>query len=509
MAWGVKMKMVLVNIDKSISAYVFFVTVIFVLLILFAASDFRGTDQYWYMADVEALLEGGKTTNNVYPVQILSPEVRIPCPFMHNILNLYLVLPAARIVGAFRGWIATNILASIVTALLIALLVAKVADKWVAALAYTGYLLLPLTIWQSSQPLAEATIAPFVALGLLTYVWSETNKRLWALTFVVVCAAYYCRASFLPLLFVIPVAYLAQNRPVRIKNVLAALGFLGLAVFVVIIGKMIFVQSMPTSFRRIITNAIPGITGNSDVVFSLSPRPIVIEEMWLKASRYLSYQFWSPNRSSQIFYLPFNVLAAISLCLCFTKKSRLEVRLCYCTMTLLLLHIATIIVHQNQFRYLLVVSPVALAGAAVMINKIKFLQSRQIRLGLKFGLIILLIASNIPLVARLRQEGFRERELRTALNSIFDRTIANNESVIVDASDRYNQIWGYVLRPRTVIYVKSRYKCEQYQTMREKGDAKWLLCPLKSSLVESFNIFSPPILKELPYPYEDYGLFRL
>lgn len=499
----------MIGIDKSIPACIFLVTIIFVSLILFATSDFRGTDQYWYMADVETLLEGGKTTNNVYPAQIMSAEPRIPCPFIHNILNLYLVLPAARVFGAFGGWIVTNVLATVLTASLIALLVAMVADKWVSVLAYTVYLLLPLTVWQSSQPLAEATIAPFVAIGALSYVWAETNKKLWVLTVVAACVAYYCRVSFLPILFVIPIAYLLQNKPVRIKNILSALALLSLAIFVVITGKMIFEGGMPTSFNKIINNAIPGVTRNMHFLFSFSPRPIVLQEFWSKVTVYLSYQLLPPSWDLQIFYLPFNLLAVLSVCFCFTKKSNKEARIAHCAIILLLLHIATIIVHQNQARYLLVVTPAVLAGGAVMLNKIKFFQSKRAKLALISGLIVFLTASNAPLVTRLRQEGFREKKLRTILSSKFDNTIPKNESLIVDASDRYDQIFGYVLRPRTVIFVESSYKCEEYETIREKGNAKWLLCPLKSPLVERFNISSHPILKDFPHPYEDYALFHL
>jgi len=461
------------------------------------------------MADVETLLEGGKTTNNVYPAQIMSPEAQIPCPFMHNTLNLYLVLPNARVFGAFWGWVVTNVLATVLTALLIALLVATVADKWVSVLTYTVYLLLPLTVWQSSQPLAEATITPFVALGVLTYVRAETNKKLWGITVVAACAAYYCRVSFLPILFVIPIAYLLQNKPVRIKNTLLALGFLSFAVFVIIIGKMIFVQGMPTSFHKMINNAIPGVTRNMHFLFSLSPRPIVLRELWLKVTANLSYQLLPSSWSLQTFYLPFNLLTALSVYLYFTKKSSMEVRIAHCAMVLLLLHVATIIVHQNQFRYLLVITPAVLAGGAVMLNKIKFFQSRRTQLGLILGLVVFLTASNIPLVTRLRQEAFSEKKLRTVLNSTLDNIIPRDESLIVDASDRYNQIFGYVLRPRTVIFVESSYKYEEYQTIREKGNAKWLLCPLKSPLVEHFDISSPPILKDFPHPYKDYALFQL
>jgi hypothetical protein len=498
-----------IKIDKLVLACTFPVTIIFVSLILLAASDLRGSDQYWYVADVETLLKGGNTTNEIYSAQIMSAEAHIPCPFMHNVLNLYLVLPAVKIFGVFKGWIVTNLLASVLTASLIALLVATVANKWAAVLAYTVYLLLPLTVWQSAQPLAEATIAPFVALGVLIYVLAGTNKKLWGLMVILACAAYYCRASFLPILFVIPVAYLFQSRPVGIKNILSALGFLGVVIFAVIIGKIIFVQGMPTSFHKMINNAIPGVTRNMHFLFSLSPRPIVLREIWLKATAHLSYQLFPHSWKLQIFYFPFNLLAILSVYLYFTKKSKMEVRVAHCAIALLLLHIATIIIHQNQFRYLLVITPAVLAGSVMVLSKVKLFQSRRMLLILILGAVVFLTTSNIALVTKLRQDGFSEERLRTALHSMLDDVIPEDESLIVDASYRYNQVLSYVLRPRIVILVESGYKYEEYQTIRERGKAKWLLCPLESPLVEHFNISSSPTLKNFPHPYENYALFHL
>ena len=495
--------------NKVILVYIFFVTVVFVSLVLFAASDFRGSDQYWYIADVETLLQGGpKTTNEAYPARIMSPGAQIPLPFMHNILNLYLVLPAATVFGSFRGWIVTNIVATILTASLIALIIRKVANGWISVLAYTAYLLLPLTMWQTSQPLAEATIVPFVAMGILIYVSAHTNKKLWGLLVIVVGLAYYCRTSFLPILFVIPITYLVQNKPVRIKNALYTLGLLSLVIFVIVIREIIFAGGVAVPFHNIISAGVPGVTDQMSSFYSLSQRPIVIRHLWLKVVNNLTIQLLPQRWDAQIFYLPFNVLTAFSLYFFFTKKSNIGLRITHCGVVLLLLHVATIIIHQNQFRYLLVATPIILVCSALVINKIKFFQSRTGQLGLILGLLVCLIGSNIPVVTGLRQRGFREKDLRTKLKSTFDSVIPKNESLMVEASRKY-QLLAYTLRPRMVIFTRWGYKSEEYQTMREKGNVKWFLCPLKSPLVEHFNISSPPVLKGLPHPYKDYALFPL
>jgi len=455
------------------------------------------------------LLQGGpNVTNNVFPVHILLQDGTTHPHFIHNILNLYLVLPAAIIFGSFKGWIVTNIVATILTASLLALIITKVANRWLAVLAYSVYLLLPLTIWQTSQPLAEATIAPFIAIGMLIYIRADRNEFMWGLLVIVACLLYYCRTSFLPILLVVPIAYFIQNRACKTKNLLYAFGLLSFVVLVIMTKRIIFPEDA-VSLRKIINSGVPGVSSNMFSFFSISPEPILLSNICSKIMRNLSLQVLSKHWHAQIFRMPFNVLTAFSLYFFFfVKKSKVQLRIAHCGITLLFLHILTIILHQNQFRYLLMATPAILVCSALVINRVKFFQSKRAQLGLVLVVVFCLIVGSTAPAIRLHRQGLQKKELRMTLNSIFDSTIPKDQSLMVDASDSSNLILGYVLRPRTVIFTRTGYTNENYQAMLERGNPKWLLCPIESPLVEQFNISSQPVLKNFPSPYNDYGLFQ-
>jgi hypothetical protein len=499
----------LIKSNKTFLCYVLLITAIFVLLILIAASDFRGTDQYWYMADVEKLLQGGgKTTNFLFPPQIISTEALKQGPFIHNLLNLYLVLPLSRVFGAFSGWVITNVIASILTASLMAWLVAKITDLWLSVLAYTIYLFLPLTIWQTAQPLAEATIAPFVALSIVAYVLADNDKRLWPLVTFFACVTYYCRASFLPMFLAIPVVYTLQNQPIRFSTIAWMFGFSAFFMIAVIAKQMLFPGCIPVTFQSLINNAIPGLTDNMYAYYSLSPRPIQLWPFLTKLTANLKYQLLSPWKY-QLFYFPFNVLAAFSARCFIAQKSKLEVRVTHCIAILLLIHIATIIIVQNQFRYLLPITPALVVGGIAGLSKIRNLRKERGRFRLILGLLIILIIADIPLVIYLRREGLSEKLLRTELKKMFDSTIPQDASLMVEGRTNEHQVLAYVLRPRTVVCVKSGYSQDSYEMMRDKAQVKWLLCSLKSPLLNLFGTSSPPVLTDFPYRFRAYALFRL
>jgi hypothetical protein len=202
------------------------------------------------------------------------------------------------------------------------------------------------------------------------------------------------------------------------------------------------------------------------------------------------------------------VLAALSIYLFFIKKTISELRFAHCGIILLLLHIATILISQNQFRYLLVSTPIMLICSALVIDRISLLQSKRVQWALTLGVFISLTVCSVPIATSLHYQGLHEKELCSSLKSIFDDTVPKSDSLMVAGSGKYLMV-GYALRPRTTVFIQPGYDHDDYQIMRERVNAKWLLCPKKSPLVKAFDISSPSVLKDFPYPLDDYGLFPL
>jgi 4-amino-4-deoxy-L-arabinose transferase-like glycosyltransferase len=497
---------------KLFAGWLVVVTVIYLALVIYAAPDVRGDDQYWYLADVETLLAGGpNVTNNVYPTQILRDDLLTPQPFIHHIPNLYFVLPAAKLFGAHAGWIVANVVATTLGAGLVAWLALRLGDRWASTAAYTLYLLLPVTVRQSSQVLAEATIAPFIALSTVTYVLADDKLRLWIATFAAVAIAYWSRMSFAPLLLLIPGAYFFQYGRSNSRGVGASVLLLVCGVMVVLSRGMLVKEGVSAPLSEVFVSAVPHVTDRMSTFFCLSPPPLRAEHLWVKFTTYMRYQFLHPAWRLQLYYLPFNVLAAFSVAYIFLKKTRLQRRLVHCAVTLLLLHLLTIVLIHDSPRYLMVVLPPIAAAAVLCTHRVGPLKSGSVRWWLAAAGAVLLVGANVPLVTSLRANAIRERQVRQSLETALSGRIDASDTVMVEGQPTgYDYILlGYVLRPRTVVMVHEGYTDEQYQTIRARSQADWLMCVSDSHLCELFEASAEPVPVALPSPFERYILLRL
>ncbi len=485
-------------------------TGIFILLVVYASPDYRGDDQYWYLADVETLLQGGPAvTNNVYPVHVFSDDYPQPVPFVHHTLNLYCVLPAAWLFGVFPGWLITNLIASIITALVIALMVARFTGLWTSLVAYSIYLFLPLTIRQTSQMNAEATITPWVALGVWLYVWAFEKKSYWVILTGVACIAYCCRLVFVPIVLVLPFVYLWHNRPMRRTNLLIAFGMMIISVTTIIMSPTLFPEAVPNSIADTLNTKIPSLTDNMYAYFRLSPIPVTAEHLWHKCSTNLVQQVFPAAWRWQIFYLPFNLTVLLACGLWFRNSSHPQRRLVHCGVVLFGIHLLTVMLTQNTFRYLLISTPALLPAAVILVSRWKVVSASSVTKGLIFTGTILMMSANGLLVHSLRRNAIRESETRETIQTMLYQTIGPQDKVIVEAISNEYLLLGYVLRPRSVLFVQSNYTLSQYQQMQHKTQSQWLLCSQHSEFIPGFTLDSEPVLQDFPAPYHQHALFRL
>jgi len=278
---------------------------IFIFLIYWGSSSgVRGSDQYWYLADVESLLNGqGVQTNNIYPVSVYKEIQSIPRPFVHNILNLYFVILPGIFFGAYTSFIIMNILCSFLTAFFIYKTIIIYTKYQLALLISLLYLLLPITVWQTAQPLAEASIAPLVALLMLLYAKisiSNNNKLFnWLILVFISGLLILCRLSFLPIIFVIPIIYLIHNRPIKIKNIFNMVVLFMLGFLFLLIQKKYFESSVSISLLQEIINWNSDRFGNMGNYFELYPKQITIlnfiNVLFTRTIKALKTQFLSLN----------------------------------------------------------------------------------------------------------------------------------------------------------------------------------------------------------------------
>jgi 4-amino-4-deoxy-L-arabinose transferase-like glycosyltransferase len=478
--------------------------VAFAALIFLSAGGVRGYDQYWYVADVESLLARKSTTNNVFPITVLAGE-DFPTTFIHYVPNLYFVLPAAALLGSYHGWVATNFLASLFTASILYLLLRRLGHRRAGLIAFAAYLLQPLTIYQTSQPLIEATTAPIVAVGLVIFMWAEAALWRWCLLVLVFGLAYYCRYSFAVVLVLLPLAYLWRSRPLSRSGVLSACVLAALTLLLIAGHERLFEQGVPFSYDQILNVGVPGKTGRMHRFFAPPGEGIQLWDMVLKALYNLRMQFAPVDWRYLAFFLPFNALAAATCYLSVMGRSRVERELAAFGVVLILLHVLTMLIFVNMLRYLLVALPPLLAAGSIVFSRLPVLSSRRAWLSVVVVLSTLLTVTSIPMAFALRRLGSEARGLRAQMRGTFEAMVPASDAVMLDT---VSQITSYTLRPRLVMVVQPGYTCEEYVKMRERTDARWLVARSDSRLLDEICFPHSAVAQLLPFR-GDWKLFSL
>ena len=151
--------------SKSTQAFLLlFSTLAMLVLVWYGAAGLRGTDQYWYVADVEKLVNNEPLSTNTYfpGVMLRSNVVLDDNPILHNSPMLYVVAFVASALPVYESWIAVNLALHIFVAICIYSLSRKYTRADLAAVVTAFYLLSPIAIWQTINPLLEMYYAGLV-----------------------------------------------------------------------------------------------------------------------------------------------------------------------------------------------------------------------------------------------------------------------------------------------------------------------------------------------------------
>lgn len=494
-----------------------FVILAYVCIVWFGASGVRGSDQYWYVADVQSLIDGrGVQSNNVFPVSVIENVENIPRPFVHNTPNIYLPVLPGKIMGAYHGWIFINIISSLLTSLLIYKIIKRFVNYRYALLSALIYLLLPAVTVASLQPLLEVSIAPLVGLVIYLYLDSKDNFSRWLLLTITATVLILCRESFLPLLILIPIAYLFQQG-IKTKYLIRSSVLLLVGLLILTLTKHLFQPNVSVPILRTITNAVPGRTTNMDAYFNLANQPlsfsVLMESLWIKGIYGLKQQFLTLNKEGLLFYLPFNLMIIGSLIpLIKSNKALLRNKVIISTYTLVAIHFLTIVIMQKQYRYMLPTLPALVMTTGLLISNYdvltKFTKFKFKFTHLVLCFIIVLIPINSVIAYSNFKEGNEAKVNHNILQSFYSAQIGNEDNVMVEATNDY-LMQGYLLRPRTVLFFNKSYEPNQYQTLIKKMAIKWLICENNSPVLKLINEPTTEKVQVLPPPYEKYGLYEI
>jgi len=465
-----------------------------------ASGGVRGSDQYWYLADVQTLIDGGSaTTNNIFPVGLLGDRSGVPPPFVHNVLSLYLAVLPATLVGAMGGWVVLNVVSTLVTAALVYGAARSVATSWAALLVAVGYATLPIVTWHTPQPLAEASTSAFAALAIYALARAGTSGRGWLVVTGTVGLLYLSRQSYLPLLLAVPVAFVvvrAWEGGARLRNAcVPAIGLALTAGLITLAGGVMFAsENVDFSYSRLLHTAVPGRTDNMWFNFELSKAnldnalPLDLGLVWAKLSANLGEQLLRfDSLPVAAFFWTFNALAIVAAAaLAGTLRGArdpLRLRLVVAALAFVAIHLVTIGLFQNQFRYLVPALPGLLVVLAMVLSDRSWMSARLAgrKTAVAIVVTLLMLAPNLYLARTLRDDGLASAATEAAVDRLLDRTVPADQALLVEYAGT-PQILGYAARPRLVLWVADHYSSADLDRLRHALPAGWLLAPVDSPL---------------------------
>lgn len=176
----------------------------YVVLALASVTSVRGSDQYWYASNLEALQLGrGLASNAIYPIAWMGKtdfSVDVWPQPIHNIPVVHLAAALSSLLPAHTHlvWVITNVSVSLVGSWLLYRIGLTVASPNLAAVGASLFLLAPASLWWTMNALAEQSV---VALGIV-YCWAlilSIKHSLSGLSIAVLSAIALCltRPTFL------------------------------------------------------------------------------------------------------------------------------------------------------------------------------------------------------------------------------------------------------------------------------------------------------------------------
>jgi hypothetical protein len=294
---------------------------------------------------------------------------------------------------------------------------------------------------------------------------------------------------------------------------------LGLAAapFVVGAGSLFGAENVNFSYTRLLHAAVPGQTDNMWFNFDLSPDnledrlPLELGLIVPKLTGHIAEQFVQfGSVPVAVFYWTFNLLTLVAVAALVRERDPLRVRLIVAALALVAIHLVTIVLFQNQFRYTVPALPGLLVVLAMVVSDWSWLD-RFVSARPVFAVLVLALVATGPdlyLARDLRDDGQASADVEASVVAMFDRHLETNQPLLVVYVGP-PQILVYAARPRPVLYLAAYYSRAEIDRLRRAFSADWLLAPSGSAVVTALGLASDSAVATVQALGEQWGLFEL
>ena len=440
---------------RVLRIFLLIATGISLLLVWFAAVGVRGTDQYWYIADALRLVRGESlVTNTYFPGEILrNGEVPSPNYISHNSPMLYLVAIVVSLTSfsVYKSWILLNVIFHFVIAASIFKIVEKYTDQNTSYAATAIYLLSPIAIWQTLNPLLEMYFSVLVATVLLCYVLRDRVFSFWLL-FVLLLLGVVSHPIFVLPAFILGAFAIYDKRNVnKACLVFGSVAYFSL-VFLCLHRKGVwFPSSFQPSLQVIITSAVPN---KSNMFWQYSETLPVIDSEFLIAKLIRAVEIHVLTLRNVPLYVFTNIAILMAIYLTISSFRKwwsilLPLGLFGC------LYLAMIVLQQNQPRYQQIVAPVSFVFIGVGIYQLlgkEWLRSRLCVAAV--GISMCLIASVSLYIANTARVEANNQKLEVKkLRSLVSTFPESTRFVGINVKP--HNPFSYIVSPREMLFVRT------------------------------------------------------
>ena len=360
-----------------------------------AVQSTRGSDQFWYLADTETLVNTGENHSNLtMPGVVLRQNNGTPeTPFYHNGPIVHINAFISKVTGfdPFIVWKTTNLLFALGAALFTCLVVANLSNGKFGFYAFTIYILNPLNIWQSVNLLQETSYAFLFSVQLFVATRARCSLLLFALLIISLLLGAYSHPFFKLMMLAMCVVLIVQ-RHYGMATILFA--FFAL---VLLTDKQLFPSSFPPDLKSLIAYSVPGKSNNlwiqTDSILSVTP-----ELLFLKLTTAITKQFGGitvPIMSLMTY------LSIPAFFLLLFKRESASTRLLWLGGFAFCLYSGIVLLQQFQFRYQQIITPSAVALVLVAL----FYSFRQYGVRIVSGIALLFFVVDIKLIAEARSDA--------------------------------------------------------------------------------------------------------
>ncbi len=347
-------------------------TMVYLALAATALKGIRGSDQYWYSGEMESLLAGRAPFSNFFFVGAIwrNGQVEGTNVFAHHTAVHYMALPLASVLGTYWGWVLTGLALTVLSVVLLRwLIVDATGSSWAGAIGGAVYLLSPLVYWNSVNMLQESYQAAVVVL--LGYcVYRSVGRARWGWACLVVLAV---GCGVHPIFKLATLGYVCSAAWVigptvtlRVRLLISACAFL------VLVGSMWAVPVLfpTTPTHSSIISASEGITNCAGYLEYDLVEPsigLILRKTVRSAVQHLTILASSAGVFYIVFYITLFGLGAFGVIVRRSRDKRLGV-LFGLTLLMLAGYVGLTSLHQVQPRYMLLVYPLSFAATVVAVT---------------------------------------------------------------------------------------------------------------------------------------------